>query len=67
MLDCDLRQAEMKSIIAAVVALSGITLLCLEVQPASGEVKVAAFNIKNLGMSRLNRNWLTGVIIRVSV
>lgn len=57
----------MKSIMAAVVALFGISLLCLEVQPASGEVKVAAFNIKNLGMSRLNRTWLTGVIIRVSV
>lgn len=57
----------MKSMVAAVVALFAIALLSLEVQPASAEVKVAAFNIKNLGMSRLDRNWLTGVIIRVSV
>ena len=57
----------MKANVAAVVAVVGFALLCLQVQPTSGQVKVGAFNIKNLGMSRLQRSWLTNVIVQVSV
>ena len=57
----------MKANVAAVVAVVGFALLCLQVQATSGQLKVAAFNIKNLGMSRLQRSWLTNVIVQVSV
>ena len=57
----------MKANVAAVVAVVGFALLCLQVQPTSGQVKVGAFNIKNLGMTRLRRSWLTTVIVQVSV
>ena len=57
----------MKANVAAVVAVVGFALLFLQVQPTSGQVKVGAFNIKNLGMTRLQRSWLTDVIVKVSV
>ena len=57
----------MKANVAAVVAVVGFAVLCLQVQPTSGQVKVGAFNIKNLGMTRLQRSWLTDVIVKVSV
>ena len=57
----------MKANVAAVVAVVGFALLCLQVQPTSGQVTVGAFNIKNLGMTRLQRSWLTDVIVKVSV
>ena len=57
----------MKSTLATVVLLLSIALLYHEVQLASGHghVKVAAFNVKNLGMTRLNRAWLVEVIVQV--
>ena len=59
--------SEMKSLVAVVVAVVGFALLCFQVHPVNGQVKVAAWNIKNLGMTRLERVWITGVIIKVSV
>ena len=59
----------MKSLVAVVVAVVavGSALLCFQVQPVNGQVKVAAFNIKNFGITRFNREWLTHVLIKVSV
>ena len=55
----------MKLEFAAVVVVAGFALLCLHVQSVNGQVKVAAFNIKNLEMTRFDRDWITDVIIKV--